>query len=201
MCFGGSSSSDQVAQATRADEVARQQRIKEGMAKLNSIFAGYDNNFFDRQRQAYLDFVTPTIGNQFRTARDKLMATLARRGQLKSSVQNSTLADLNRQFTDSRTDAESKALDIANQSRQRMEQARTGLVAELNATADPTSAATAAARQAQTFAAPGFTVPANAFSNVLAAFDESGLFRERPASSPIRTYSAAPGTGVVSYTR
>lgn len=202
MCFGGgSSSSDRVAQASRADEVARQERIKTGMAKLNAIFSGYDNNFFNRQRQSYLDFVTPSIGNQFRTARDKLLATLARRGQLNSSVQNNTLADLNRQFTDARTDAESKALDIANQSRQRLETSRSGLVAELNATADPTSTATAAARQAQSFAAPGFTVPANAFANVLAAFDESGLFRERPTQSQIKTYSAVPGTGNVTYTR
>lgn len=202
MCFGGgSSSADRVAQQSRADEEARQLRIKEGMSRLSSIFGNYDGKFFDQQRQAYLDFAVPTISRDYRTAADKLKATLARRGLLSSSTQTKTGADLNRQFTQARTDAESKALDIANQSRAKVEQSRSNLVGELQASADPTSVATAAVRQAQTFNAPGFAAPANAFANVLAAFDETGLFRDRAASSPIKTYSANPTAGVVSYTR
>lgn len=58
MCFGGGGGDGGAAQA-RADEQARQARIKQGVGRINEQFNQFDDSFYQGRKDAYRAFATP----------------------------------------------------------------------------------------------------------------------------------------------
>ena len=154
MCFGGDGGAGELAQQQRADEVARQNRIKAGMSRINDIFGQFGDPYYQKQAQAYRDYATPQLDRAYGLTKDNLIYALDRSGILQSSAAINKNKELTNEFDQSRLDIANKAQDTANQARQNVEGVRSNIVNQLNATGDDQAAANTAIRQAQALNQP-----------------------------------------------
>lgn len=147
MCFGGNKAVERQAQQQRADEVARQDRIKSGMSSIDEAFSGFNDNYYAKRAQDYVDYASPGLEKQFGKAHDDLIYALSRTGNLDSSAAIKRNADLTDEANAQRIGVANTGLDQANQLRSSVENTRGNVVAELNATGDSSAAAQTALRQ------------------------------------------------------
>ena len=179
MCFPQDNTASDIAQQQRSDEVARQGRIKQGMASINSVFddpnTGFNDAFYAKQGQAYLDYANPQIDHQYGLAKDQTAYALARSGLLDSSAGAKTNAELSFTNDTAKTDAANQALNAENSARSNVEQTRGNLVSQLNATGDDAAASAAAVRQAQNLYQPvGYSPLGNAFASFASGLSAIG---------------------------
>jgi len=137
---GGDDGSALIAQ----QEAEREARIRRGMDQINQIFAPYDEGFFDQQREAYVDYAMPQVEDQFVDARNQLGFALARQGIAHSSEANRRAGKLAGDRGLAVNDVLQSGRDVANDARRDLERERQTITAQLQATADPESAANAA---------------------------------------------------------
>ena len=186
MSGGGGKGGSAGAKQARADEAARQARIREGTASIDNTFSQFDDNFYNGRQQAYLDYASPQLEDQYAQAQKELSYALARSGTLDSSVRASKLSDLQKLYDTQQRSVADQALGYANDARNNVEQARNSLITTLNSTADADAAAKAALGQAATLTAPQTFSP---LSQLFADFT-SGLNTQAAAEK------AAASTGV-----
>lgn len=148
MCFGGDGGAGDIARSQREDEVARQNRIKAGMSRIDQIFKGFDDAYYKKQGDAYSAYATPQLDRSYRDAKDNMIYALDRSGILQSSAAIKKNTDLTNEFDQNRLDIANKAQTVSNDARANVENVRGNLVNQLNATGDDTAAANAAIRQA-----------------------------------------------------
>lgn len=151
MCTGGGGGDGGAGQA-RADEAARQARIKQGTASIDKSFAGFDDNFYKGRQQAYTNFANPQLAGQYADTQANLTYNLARQGLTASSEASRNAGELQRQYNSNRAQIASAGLDAANDARNQVEQNRSELLAQLNATSDPAAAASSAVNRADVLA-------------------------------------------------
>lgn len=176
MCLGdgGADAAARAAAQQRKEEQDRQNRIRSGMAQVDQIFSPFNDTFFQGRGKAFLDFARPQLEDQYRKAREGLIFALARNGLTQSSVGADKLKGLTTEYNRNRQVIEGRASDEANRARQQVEQNRSELVSQLQATADPTAAARAAiSRQQYLYATPGFDSLGNLFQNVTAGLADA----------------------------
>lgn len=137
MCSGGGS--DSYARQSREDEMARQERIKTGTADVNKKFEGFNEAFYNKRQQEYKNYAEPQLREQLKGESNNLAYNLARSGLTDSSERSRNEGELQRQFSQGKADIASAAMDQSNQARQRTEQNRSELLAQLNATGDAAS--------------------------------------------------------------
>lgn len=147
MCTGGGGGDGGAAQA-RADEAARQARIKQGVEEIDKSFAGFDKGFYDNRARAYTNFANPQLADQYAGTQRNLTYNLARQGLTASSEASRNAGELQRQYNDARAQIAAKGLDAANDARNNVEQNRSELISQLYATSDPAQAASAALNRA-----------------------------------------------------
>lgn len=194
MCFGGDNTASDIAKQTRADEVARQTRIKTGMANINAVFDGpngFNDAFYAKQGKAYSDYATPQVDHQYGLAKDQTVYALARSGLLDSLAGQNENAELSRTNDQSRIDIANQAQDEENTARSNVENTRGNIVSQLNATGDDAAASAAAVRGAQNLYQPtGYSPLADAFASFTnglsrvgsnAGNNYSGLINNLPA--------------------
>lgn len=210
----GSKSGGNEAAIARKEEQARQQRIREGTARINGIFdgtgpgvdqltvgaafdptksyykadgslwtpgnanerqaakafqqavargelfggvqrtGGFDDAFFDARRNAYINFARPQLEDQFGDAQKQLTYALARGGNLNSSVRGEKVSELQKKFDLGLQEITDKGLAYSTDARNAVEDARAGLIAQLNATGDAQGAASAAMARASALSQP-----------------------------------------------
>ena len=169
MCFGGGGgAAEDIAQAQRSDEVARQNRIKQGMAQIDQVFGAFDPAFYQKRADAYMAYASPQIEQQQADARKQLIYALARTGNLDSSAANEKSAELVEEGNQERINAANEALNQENALRNQVENTRGNVVAELNATGDAEAASNSALRASQNLNQPaGFSPLGNLFMNFL----------------------------------
>lgn len=194
MCF--TSSGPDYGAMARADEEARQARIKEGMGKIDSTFKQFNPDFYDRRKQAVLETTMPQLNDQFQKTKEQLQYNLARSGLTDSSVRAANEGEMQRQMDVNKAAVAGQAQDYANQARQQIEQNRSELVGQLNATGDAQAAAQGALSRASIAAAqPGVTPLGMMFQNttgLLGAASQAGAYDRRAPGLqafglPIRT--------------
>ena len=157
--MGGNSGAKE-ARMARAEEAARQARIREGTQRVGTIFDGnFNDQFFDGRRQAYVDYATPQVEDQFADAQKQLTFALARGGNLNSSVRGEKAADLQKRFDLTKQEVTDKGLSYANEARSNVEGARSELIGMLNATGDAEGAANSAVSRASTLSQPAAFSP------------------------------------------
>jgi hypothetical protein len=146
MCTGGGG--DGGAGQARADEAARQARIKQGTASIDKNFSGFNDGFFDSRARAYTNFANPQLADQYARTQQNLTYNLARQGLTASSEASRNAGELQRQYNDNRAQIAAQGMDAANDARNQVEQNRSELLAQLNATSDPAAAAASAVNRA-----------------------------------------------------
>jgi hypothetical protein len=190
MCFG--SGGDGGAAQARADEEARQRRLKEGTARIDTEFSKFDDNFYNSRKQAYTKFAMPQVNDQYRQTGNQLAYSLARSGLGQSSESARQGAVLQRDNAMARQQIADAATGEAQKARQAIEDSRYNLVNQLQATSDPQMAAANAMRQANSLSMQtGFSPIANLFQNatgVLAAANQAGAYSGGPGMGAYKEY-------------
>ena len=150
MCLGGGNSSlNEEYEQQRAEEAARQARIKSGMENINNAFAGYDDAFYNERAADYMNYAKPEIEDQYVDAMKDLTRALARSGNLNSSLAAQRRADLLEKRNKAEVDAARRGQGYANDTRAALANVKSNLIQQNNALADPTLIAAMAANQSQ----------------------------------------------------
>jgi hypothetical protein len=170
----------------RADEAARQARIRAGTDSINNTFnSQFTDDYFNSRQQSYLDYATPQLNDQYTDARKQLVFALDRAGLMDSSVRAQREAELQKLYDTNRQQVADKALGYGTQSRNAVEDARSNLISTLTATADADGAAKSAINRAQALSQPDTYSPLGqlftTFTGTLA--DQAALEKARSLSS------------------
>jgi hypothetical protein len=167
MCFGEVASAkaakdiflpempeDNSAEFARQKEAERQGRISAGTEQINKNFGTFDDNYYGGIRKAHSDFYMPLVDEQYKDARRGLTYKLANTGNLTSSAGATNLANLFRDYNRQRAQIGDQSLGAERDLRNNVEQNRSELLTQLNATADPEAAAASATARAKSLAMP-----------------------------------------------
>jgi hypothetical protein len=191
MCFGGGGGDGGAAQA-RADEMARQARIKEGVGNINTRFNKFDDSFFEGRKQAYRNFATPQVNDAYKQVSDQLAFSLARTGLDQSSEAARQSGVLMRDNALARQQLAEGATTEATKARQAVEDQRNSLISQVNMTSDPELAAQNALRSAGILEQQqAFNPVANLFANttgLLSAAQNAGYYSGGPGLKPFREF-------------
>jgi hypothetical protein len=186
MCFGGDSGAaarqaEADRQAMRKQEEERQANIRAGQGKIDEAFAQFDQPYYDKYKTDYTGFYTPQVENQYGIARDKLIATLAGKGTLDSTVGANKFAQLDKTRADTETDIGNQAADASNDLKKRVEDTKSNLYSINQSAADPAGASARAIGEASAIVAPRALSPlGNVFASVLAPL---GAYNKADATS------------------
>lgn len=199
MCGGGGGGDGGYA----ASEAERQAKIKEGYNKIQDIFSGFDDNFYNNRATAYTNYAKPQLDDQYSKAIENLTYALARNNRLDSSVAGEQQAELQKQYDDAMTNLTSSGLDYANSSRDAVNQARTNLVTINNSVADPDQiAAESATTAAGLKAADAYDPIGTFFTNIGETLATQGDLERRQNArfnTGLFTPSATSGSGSARY--
>lgn len=175
--------SDKIAARARKEEEIRQQRIRDGTLRVNSIFdSQFNDDYFAKQRDAYSTYATPQLEDQYANAQKQLTFALARSGTLDSSTRAEKAAELQKLYDTQKQSVGDTALNYESQTRNAVEDARANLLSTLNASGDASGAVNSALSRSQMLAKP------QTYSPLVGLFDafSSGLgaqaAQERAAS-------------------
>lgn len=133
-------------------EEERQARIGEGRAAIDQNFAQFDDNFYNNRAQAYQDYAMPELDSQYKDSMKKLVAALARSGNLQSSVRAEKMAALDEDYAKRKLDIQNTGTDYANSSRAAVDKSRADLITQNLSLADPNAISANAMANSQTLA-------------------------------------------------
>lgn len=171
MCLGGGGGGDDGSEEVRKREEERQARIRQGMGAIDKNFSAFNDDFFNKRRDDYVAYATPQLNEQYDDALTRLTAALSRSGALQSSEGAKRQGKLKRDFQLQRQGIVDKGSELSNQARSDLENARSSLVSDLYATADPAAAAAGAQARAKIASqTPGFTPLGQLFQDITAGF-------------------------------
>lgn len=192
MAKKGASNSGSEVEQIRADEAARQERIRKGTADISSLFdSQFNDQFYTGRRDAYTDYALPQLADQSKDASKQLAFSLERRGALDSTSRASLGAELERQRALREAEIKSTASDYANTARSNVESARSDLVSTLNATGDNEAAVKGAQARATVLSqSPGYSPLVSLFS------DFTNAIGQQAAAERAYYYGAGPRPSV-----
>lgn len=151
MCFSGPKVDTSVQDAqleesrlARQKEEERQARINAGTQAINSQFAQFDDAYYGKRSQSYLDYYQPQLDDKFALARKDLTYALARAGTLNSTAAADKNAELTKQYGQQSAAIQAKAAGEADTLRTSVQNNKSALVNQLNTTGDADAAANAA---------------------------------------------------------
>ena len=152
MCWGDSGDGGAAAAAEAEEE--RQRKVLEQQDAINAVFDTYDEDFYDQQRQNYLDYANPQIQEQFGDAMDELRFALARQGITRSSVAAERKAKAQKALDREQTASNLRAQKFSNDTQKAIESARGEVLQDAGSLADADAAAALATTSAAANAAP-----------------------------------------------
>lgn len=172
MCWEGS---DYGAAEQRTNQQAQEQTILSGIQNIDQAFAGYDDNFYNRYRQSYINYQMPQLASQYQSAQKATTGGLADRGLLKSSAAEDAYSGLSKTLATSEQSIADEATSQALSLKTQVAQQKQTLVNQLLASTYPSTVANSALQTASTFTYPSaweplanqFTSDANAAKNVV----------------------------------
>jgi len=138
----------------RAAEQARQNNILQGQQEISSVFGQFNDDFFNNRAKSYVDFALPQLDTQYQETLRNLTASLARSGNLNSSLRGETFARAQREYDTQKLSLADRGQQFANDARSAIERARSELFATNASLADPGAVRSLAEQRAQT-AVPG----------------------------------------------
>ena len=156
----------------RADEQARQARIRSGTDRINGIFdKQFGDQFMNGRRDAYMNYATPQLEDQYGKAQRDLTFSLARGGNLNSSARGQQAGELQQRFDLSRQNIADQAVASSGDARTAVEDARSNLISTLNATGNAQQAANSALARSSALSRPAaFNPLSNMFADLTSAY-------------------------------
>jgi hypothetical protein len=167
---------------------------------------GFNQAFYDKRKEAYLNNYMPQLGDQFKQARETMAYALARSGMTRSSVAADEYAKLEktRKIEEGTlgTQAEADNTTLRGQ----VEDARTNLINDLNASADPGGAANLALSRTQQIAGTPvsysplgdiFAGVASGIGNFVTGVRQAGITNIAGINARQPTATPRPGEGGV----
>lgn len=151
-------------------EADRKANIQSGNSTIDSTFGSFDDNYFGKVRDAHAAVYNPQIDDQFTKAKDKLIASLAGRGVLGSSVGAEAIGDLEKRAGDERVRVGNDAMAYANSLKAKVNEAKNNLYAQSAAAADPNAIARSATGEATSLAQQGAATPTQPLSDIFSSF-------------------------------
>src|SRR5260370_21457638 len=152
-------------QAARSNEQAREIRVNDGIGSINNIFGQFDDNCYNKRRDAYLDYANPQLNDQYANAHKQLIYSLDRSGTLDSTARNGQEANLAKLYQTGETGVSNQALDYENSARNNIANAKSDLVNELTSTGDSAAISNDATSRAAVASLPEVYSPVpNVFS-------------------------------------
>jgi hypothetical protein len=154
MCAPKASNSAQAQAAAEADEARRREeerqgRLREGRANIDAAYSGFDDDYYNRYRQAALDTTLPQVQTQAGDARRDLVFALSNAGTRNSSIAADKGGRLERDIAMREGEARSQADDAARQLRGTVNDSRAQAERDLMLVEDPTRAANDALARSQ----------------------------------------------------
>lgn len=146
---------------------------------------GFGKDFYDKRTQDYLNFAMPQLQEQASQAEKNLTFKLANQGLTESGAADtlnlSLLNEINRQASGVASTGVQQAQDLQKQ----IEQQRSNLISQLEASADPGSATSQALSTAAQFSAPSVFQPVgNMFGNWANTYLASQVPQTNPSLLP-----------------
>jgi len=158
----------------------------------------FDDAFYDKRRQAILANQTPQLQDQYQKAREGLTYALARAGITRSSAGADKSAQLKSQYDVESANVANKAEQDVSGLRGQVEDARTNLITQLQATADPAGSANQALARTQVLRQQplSYDTIGDVFSGVAAGVGNfvQGV-RQKQLFDTYNTAKANPATG------
>lgn len=135
---------------------------------------GFNDEFFDKRRQAFMDFSLPQFNDQLEKQKQGLIFNLARNGRLESKTRSEKFGDLDQQKDVQLANIQDDALQFKNQARRDVENARADLIQQNSALANPAQVANLASNRAQVLTqSPSFDPLGQLFTNASAGLATS----------------------------
>lgn len=128
---------EKAAAEARAAEQRRQAAITEGAGSISGIFNQFDDNFYNKRSQDYINYAQPELDRQYQNQQRDLITNLARSGNLNSSLRGDLLAELQRQYDTGKLQIADTANKYAQDARASVEAQRASLLESNSQLADP----------------------------------------------------------------
>lgn len=128
----------------RLKEEERQARINAGTKSITDQFSQFDDAFYGKRSTAYQGYYQPQLDDKFAQARKDLTYALARAGTLNSTAAADKNALLSKEYAQQTAAIQAKAAGEADTLRTSVQNNKSTLVNQLNATGDADTAANAA---------------------------------------------------------
>jgi len=98
-------------------EARRQLKVDAGLEEIEKVFAQYDQDFYDKSGDAYLDYYEPQLEDQFKDGLKELQFALARGGRFGSSTEVNRKAKAAEKYGTEKNELASGAIDASNKTR------------------------------------------------------------------------------------
>lgn len=186
----------------RKREEERNGRIAAGRTGVDEQFGGFDDTYYGGRRQSYLDFAMPQLDRQFGDANEKLLLAVAdTSGNPSGSLLNTRRQKLQDDYNMQLGQIQDQARGYETNAREGVANAKQELYGQVQATADPNAAVTAARERVGALqTAPAYSPIGNLFSTVLEglATTAEAARASRPTSRSIlfnQPQTAGAGSG------
>lgn len=157
------------AERQRQAELRRQENIALGQQEIAGAFGQFNDDFFNQRNQSYLDFSMPQLDRQYQDQMRQLTASLARTGNLNSSVRGNLMGQLQREYDTAKLGLADTARGFADQARSSVSAAQARLMESNASLADPGLIRNSAMSEAQNLSAnPQFANLGQLLSNLSA---------------------------------
>lgn len=120
---------------------------------------GFDQSFYDKRKQAYLDFALPSLSREAQQTQKQLTYGLANQGLLNSGAAQDTQRSFDTELNRQRQSIADAGQEQANSFRSKVEDTRGQLISQLEASADPSATSAQAITAASQFSAPSPFAP------------------------------------------
>jgi len=129
-------------------EARRQAKVDAGLAEIDKVFSQYDQDFYDKSADAYLDYYEPQLEDQFKKGLRDLQFALARGGRFDSSTEVDKKIEAAEDYGTQKNELASGAIDASNKSRAAVNAAKRDMVNLNQVNANPDLAASLSNSQA-----------------------------------------------------
>lgn len=136
------------AERIRQAEIRRQENIAAGQNEIAGAFGQFDDNFYNQRMQSYMDYAMPQLDKQYEDQVRQLSASLARSGNLNSSLRAERMAQLQEEYERGKLTLAEQGRGYVDQARAATDAARARLMESNASLADPGTIRASAAAEA-----------------------------------------------------
>jgi len=177
----------------RRQEAERQANVAAGTKRIDEIFGGFNDDFYNQRQQAQMDYHLPQVEDQYKQSYQNAMYRLANSGNLTSSSGADLLGQVNKQYELSKQGVLDNATNAASGLRSQTAADRANLIQMLNGgTSIDAVAGSALAKQQAMAAQPAYSPLGDLFGGITAQIGNTML--QNAVTAP--TYGSKQGPGV-----